>query len=223
MLTDALKALGEIVTRPFWPVLFRSVGTTALLFVIVFLALQWAVTALVPFLSGWIEVLVQVILGGLLVVAFWFVAAPVTALVAGLFVDDIADVVEKADYPSEPAGRAPTIIEGLSQTARFTGVVLVANIIALFLLLVPGVNLVAFLLVNAFLLGREYFELCALRHLSREDMRLLRSRNTGKLFLAGLIIAGFLAIPIVNFLTPVFATTFMMHVYKRLADEEVAG
>ena len=42
---------------------------------------------------------------------------------------------------------------------------LLVNIVALFLLLIPGVNLIAFYLGNGYLLGREYFELAAMRHL----------------------------------------------------------
>lgn len=219
MLSDAVKALGEILTRPFWPVLVKSVGATALLFIVMFLALEWVLGAFVPFATGWVELLVQMLLGATLLIAFWFVAAPLTALVAGILVDDIAETVERVDYPGDVPGRAPGVVEGLVQAIRFGGVVLLANIVALMLLLVPGINLIAFLLANAFLLGREYFELCALRHLSRQDMALLRARHAGKLFVAGLIIAGFLVIPVVNFLTPLFATTFMMHVYKRLETD----
>ena len=31
---------------------------------------------------------------------------PVTAVIAGLFLDDVAEVVEKEDYPQDPPGRA---------------------------------------------------------------------------------------------------------------------
>src|SRR5262249_39648939 len=96
-------------------------------------------------------------------------------------------------------------------------VVLVVNVIALFLLLVPGVNLIAFYAGNGYLLGREYFEMVAMRHLSPEEARRLRKSNLATVFLGGLIIAGLASVPIANLLTPLFATAFMVHVYKSLS------
>jgi CysZ protein len=100
---------------------------------------------------------------------------------------------------------------------KFFLVVLVVNLVALFLLLVPGVNLIAFYAGNGYLLGREYFEMVAMRHLSLEEARRLRKANLATVFLAGLIIAGLASVPIANLLTPLFATAFMVHVYKSLA------
>ena len=40
-------------------------------------------------------------------------------------------------------------------------------------------------------------------------------------FLAGLVVAGFVAIPIVNLATPLFATAFMVHIVKRMREDAV--
>ena len=37
------------------------------------------------------------------------------------------------------------------------------------------------------------------------------------MFLCGLIIAGIASVPILNLITPLFATAFMVHMYKDLA------
>ncbi|MNT67140.1 CysZ-like protein [compost metagenome] len=100
---------------------------------------------------------------------------------------------------------------------KFFGIVLVGNIIALMLLLVPGVNIVAFFLVNGYLLGREFFEFAAIRFRSPDEARLFRSRHAGTVFAGGLVIAGFLAIPFVNLLTPLFAASLMVHLHKKLS------
>jgi CysZ protein len=44
----------------------------------------------------------------------------------------------------------------------------------------------------------------------------LRARHSTRIFLAGLLIAAFLAIPIVNLFGPLFATAFMVHLAKRI-------
>jgi uncharacterized protein involved in cysteine biosynthesis len=46
---------------------------------------------------------------------------------------------------------------------------------------------------------------------------MLRRRHGGTVFVAGLFIAGFVAIPIVNLATPLFGTAFMVHMHKRLS------
>ena len=92
--------------------------------------------------------------------------------------------------------------------------------VVLFLLLVPGVNIAAFFLVNGYLLGREYFEFAAMRFREEAEAKALRRRNFGTVFLAGLVIAAFLAVPILNLLTPLFAAALMVHIYKSVAARE---
>jgi CysZ protein len=100
---------------------------------------------------------------------------------------------------------------------KFFAVVILANLVALLLLLVPGVNIAAFFLVNGYLLGREFFEFAALRFRSEEDARALRRRHAGTVFMAGLVIAAFLAVPLLNLLTPLFAAAMMVHLHKALS------
>jgi len=49
------------------------------------------------------------------------------------------------------------------------------------------------------------------------EAKALRKRNAIVVFLAGLVIAVFVSIPIVNLATPIFAMAFMVHVHKTLA------
>jgi CysZ protein len=45
----------------------------------------------------------------------------------------------------------------------------------------------------------------------------LRKANRGTVFVGGIVIAGLASVPILNLLTPLFATAFMVHLYKGLA------
>ncbi|MCP4383052.1 MAG: sulfate transporter family protein, partial [Hyphomicrobiales bacterium] len=146
-----------------------------------------------------------------------FLVAPVTALVAGLFTDEIAAVVERTHYPDDRQGSDLPITEAVADALLFAGVVILVNLVALALLLVPGVNLIAFLAGNGYLLGREYFEAAARRFRSREKARQLRRDNAGSVFIGGLIIALFLSVPLLNLLTPLFAMAMMTHAHKRLS------
>ena len=106
---------------------------------------------------------------------------------------------------------------------KFFGIVVLGNVIALLLLLVPGVNLIAFFVVNAYLLSREFFQFAAMRFRSEAEARALRRRHSGTIFLAGFVIAAFLAVPILNLLTPLFGAAMMMHLYKAIAAREPAA
>jgi uncharacterized protein involved in cysteine biosynthesis len=45
----------------------------------------------------------------------------------------------------------------------------------------------------------------------------MRKANRGTVFFAGLLIAAFVSIPIVNLATPLFGMAFMVHMHKRLS------
>ena len=47
----------------------------------------------------------------------------------------------------------------------------------------------------------------------------MRKANAAYVFLAGMVIAVFVSIPVVNLATPVFAMAFMVHVHKRISDK----
>jgi CysZ protein len=104
---------------------------------------------------------------------------------------------------------------------KFFGVVILGNMVALMLLLVPGINIAAFFLVNGYLLGREFFEFAAMRFRTEAEAKALRSAYGGTVFLAGLVIAGFLAIPLLNLLTPLFAAAMMVHLHKAITARDL--
>ena len=146
-----------------------------------------------------------------------FLMPAITSLVASVFVDDVADVVEREHYPAErpgaalPIGRA--MIEG-SKTALLT---ILVYLIALPFVFIAGAGFIAFFIATAWLLGREYFELAAMRFRSPEEAKLMRKQNAATVFTAGLFIAAFVSIPIVNLATPLFGMAFMVHMHKRLS------
>lgn len=188
----------------------------------IYLALPW-LDALIPATSGWdgwIAFVVGLFASVGIALALALLLAPVTALIAGFFLDDVAEVVEKRDYPDEPPGRALPLGEAVTGTIKFLGVIIAGNIVALFLLLVPGVNLIAFFLVNGYLLGREFFEFAAMRYRPPAEARLFRAKHSGAVYLGGLVLAAFLAVPILNLLTPLFAAGMMVHLHKRLSRRD---
>src|SRR5947209_7866819 len=217
MLDDALAAFRQIFTPPFRTVLIKTLGLTLLLLALVWLGLDRLVLHFVTAQTPWVATLLSIVTGIGLFIGLAFLLAPTSSLVAGFFLDELAEIVEREIYPPEGIGRALPAGYAVWLAIRFALLSALVNLLALMLLLVPGVNAIAFFVANAYLLSREFFELAALRYRPLEEVRLLRRHYQLRLFIAGLLIAAFLAVPILNLLTPLFGTAFMVRLHKRMA------
>jgi CysZ protein len=56
-----------------------------------------------------------------------------------------------------------------------------------------------------------------MRFRSPGEAKALRRAERGTVFLAGILIAIFVSIPILNLATPLFAMALMVHIHKRLS------
>ena len=155
-----------------------------------------------------------------LIASLILLAAPTASLVAGFYLDDIADAVEREIDPLGPRGRPLPLSASLYVGLRFAAVSLLVNLAVLALTLFTGVGFAAFFVLNGYLLGREYFELAAMRHLPFPQAVELRRQRSFDVFVAGMIVAGLVAVPLLNLFTPLFATAFMTRMMKRLAWTE---
>jgi len=216
MLAAAGQAFEELFTPPFRAVMVKCVGFTLALLAGLIVAVEWGFTHFVAW-PGWIETAIQWLGGLALLAASIFLIPPVTSLIAGLYLDDIAGQVERSAFPTDPPGRELPTAKSIWLAVKFFVVVLGVNLVALFLLLIPGVNLIAFYVGNGYLLGREYFELAAMRHVSAAEAKRLRKANRLTVLSCGLLIAVLASVPILNLVTPLFATGFMVRMYKRIA------
>jgi uncharacterized protein involved in cysteine biosynthesis len=54
------------------------------------------------------------------------------------------------------------------------------------------------------------------------EAKALRRAHQGTVFIAGLLIALFVSVPILNFATPLFGMAFMVHMHKLIARREPA-
>jgi uncharacterized protein involved in cysteine biosynthesis len=218
MIASAAQALGQMFDRSFGGVLLLGIGCTFALFVVLLLILQWAVGYLPE--SGWsvIDGTLRVVAGGLLLVVFVFLGAPVAQLFATIFLDRVADAVEQRHYGSSAQGTGAGIGGGLAAGLVFTGVSLALNLLALPLhFALPLVGTIVVLMINGYLTGRTYFELAALRHMKAHEARRLRREHRVRLFLGGALISALAMIPFVNFVVPVFGAAMMTHEFQKLA------
>ena len=131
--------------------------------------------------------------------------------------EEIAEAVEDKHYPHLPPARRQSWGEIAINAGEFFLTLVGANILALivYLLLLP-VAWIPFLVVNGYLLGREYFELVAMRRMPREDVKRLRQKYLGRIWIAGIVMAAPLSIPFLNLLVPVIGVAAFTHTFHRL-------
>jgi CysZ protein len=217
MLTALCRAIYALSTPPLRRIVLLSLTLAILTF-----ALLWLVVAGVLYNTAFFEWrplnwLVD-LMGGLAVLGLsWLFFPAVVTLIMGFFLEPIAAAVEALDYPGCGPPRRQPIGETLGAMLRLTALTLLLNLVALpAYLLLPGINLFLFLALNGYLLGREYFEVVALRRLDADATRAARHRFGLRVFLGGVVIAALFALPLVNLVAPVIATAFMLHVFEAL-------
>lgn len=221
MFASMRKAGGLIFQPAFSSVVIKSVVLTLVLFVILFVGLQFALDYVPQLGWEWLNTAIDWIASLLFVVVLFFLGAPVAAVFASLFLDDIAEAVEKNSYPADPPASGVGFWVGLMAGLRLGGWVLLLNLLLLpVTLFVPFFGPLITLLVNGWLLGREFFELSALRHLSTTAAKQMRNRHRFAILLGGIVIAFFTMIPGVNLVAPLFGAAFMAHEFKRFHHEE---
>ena len=221
--------LGQIADPAFRAVLIKSILFTLVLFSGLTMLFYWAVPEVKVFESDWLQWLNSVLEvgGGLAFFALLVLTFSATAtLIGGIFLDDIAEAVEKRHYAGDPPGRSADLSKTFAVSMRFIGITMLLNILALpiylIALLFPVLFAGIFYALNGYLLSREYFELVSLRHQDAKAARQLRKANQIKVFLAGVMIAFFIAVPIVNLVVPILATAFMLHIFKSLQTAQTA-
>ncbi len=223
MFDAALAALREIFSPPFRTVLLKSLGMTFVLLALAWAGLDRLALSYALVSHPWLQMALAYATGVGLFILLAFFIGPISVIVAGLFLDDLADEVEADLYPNGPRGRAIPATQAIIMSLRFAIVSLGVNFVALLLLLVPGLNAAAFLFANAYLLGREYFLFAATRFLPLAEAQDMRRRYAFPLFLAGLFIAAFVAVPGLNVLTPLFGVAFMARIFRRWRGVDAAS
>ena len=160
MIKAAFLALGDVMSADFRAVLYKAVGMTIGLFIAVLIAVEVLISMLTLLPWPWAEAMLAIGTGVALFIVFFFLMAPVMAIFAGFFLDEIAGRIERAHYPQDvpgkPLGAAPAIVTAL----QFAAVVLVVNI-AVLPMVFFGVGALALIAANAYLLSREFFEIAA--------------------------------------------------------------
>ncbi|WP_336974632.1 EI24 domain-containing protein [Sphingobium aromaticiconvertens] len=219
ILAALFRSLPQIFHPAARAVLGRTLLVTLLVFAILGAALWWGIDALLDW-RGWDGGLAEGAASGLVtLVAAWFLFRAIAMAVMGLFADAIIEAVEKESYPqaairARPVGFTRSLCFALASLTRTLGL----NLLALplyIVLLVTGVGtLVLFLVLNAWLLGRDMADMVEPRHPDLPPIA-----RAGR-WLMGLVSALLFLLPVVNLLAPIWSAAMavhMLHNRKRIA------
>ena len=234
MIDAAVKALAQLFTPALRTVLVKAVGLALILIVIIGIVLQRFLSALAQQGATWAEqtsgvaphaawsalAWVLSIMASLgIVTGALFLMPTITAFVGSFFVDETAEAVEREYYPAEPAGRALPFFRALLEGLKIAILTLIVYFCALPFIFFAGLGVIILFVANSYLLGREYFELAAMRFRPPYEAKAMRKANAAYVFLCGMMIAVFVSIPVVNLATPIFAMAFMVHIHKRMSGK----
>lgn len=222
ILGSFFKALGQIGDPRFRRVLFLGIGLTLALLIAAYagflILINWLVgpEATLPILGEvtWLNDLLSFSSFFFMILLSMFLMVPVASAITSMFLDEVAQAVEDRHYPHlRPAQKVP-FGDAVRDSVNFLGVLIGANILALILYaLFPVLSPFIFWALNGFLLGREYFTLAAMRRLGRPGARELRSKHSGKIWIAGTLMAIPLSVPLINLVIPILGAATFTHIF----------
>ena len=214
------KSFAQLSDPRFQRVMWRALFWSVLLFAFLVAAAWSGIAQITFFEEGWLDDIVKLLSGAGSVILAFILFPGLISTVIGMFLDEVAEAVEARHYNDLPGARPTKIGEQIASGVRLLAWTLVLNIAALpVYLFVPGINLFVYYGLNGYLLGREYFELVALRRMDLVAARRLRRRHRVYVTMAGAAIVAILSIPVVGWFMAVVATAFMVHVVEALRGD----
>jgi CysZ protein len=223
--SDFAKALGQIGDPRFRRVLWLGLALTVILLFSVYALFAGFVSWIVPDTTTlpvigeitWVDDFLSFASVLLMMGLSVFLMVPVASAFTGIFLDDVAQAVEDRHYPGLPQAQSVPFTDALIDSLNFLGLLLGANIAALFLYIffVPFAPFI-FWGLNGFLLGREYFQLVAMRRIGRPAAKAAFRRYLPQVWIAGMLMAVPLSIPLINLIIPILGAATFTHLFHRL-------
>ena len=225
ILSDFLKSVAQFDDPKFRRVLWRGMGLTIVLLIAACLLVNFGINQLLSSAwaanligdQSWLGALINI--GGVLftiALSIWLMV-PVTSAIIALFLDEVAQAVEARHYPHLPKQTATKLQDQILVGIRFLGILLLANIGALILsMILPLLAPFVFWATNGYLLGREYFQMAAMRRMPRAQAQELYQRHQGSIWTAGILMAIPMSIPLVGLFIPILGAATFTHQFERL-------
>ena len=218
MIKAFFSAVGQLPDPLFRSVILKTFLWSVAMSVGLFFAASWGIGFIQATGIGWLDGTFQFLGGAAAFVIAILLFPGLAAIVVGFYLEAIARAVEARHYPNLPEPRNQPVREIVTAAVRIGALSVVLNLVFLpvyvALSFLPPLNFFVFYALNGYLLGREYFELAALRRMDDPSARRMRRDHGIRVFVAGVVITFLLSIPFVNWFMPVVAAAFIVHVFE---------
>lgn len=215
MLQALALALAQLPSRELRRPLLLTMLWTLVAFALSWGGALWAIGRLGA-AHGWLAALEYGLGLVLLVGLTWLLFVAVENAILLSYGDQVIAAVERRHYPGLPPAGTVGFRDGLASGLRLAAISVVGNLLALPLyLLIPVANLVFFLALNGYLLGRAYFDAVALRRMDDRAARALWRECRWGCTALGAGAAALAAIPLVNLVVPMIGLAASVHLVER--------
>ena len=220
-------AVAQLSDRRILLLLSKVVVISLLLFVLLGIGVYFGLVWLFAWLGwndgGFAAAAAAAIIGLLSAILLFRIIA---VAVLNIFSDEVVDAVERRHYPyraamARPPGYVVGLRMGLSSAGRALGYNLLALPVYLLLMFTAGIGTaLAFMVVNALLLGRDLQDMVAARHspdppVIDDEWRLDPARRFG----AGLVTTLLFSVPFANLLAPIIGAAMATHMVHQQREE----
>lgn len=194
---------------------------SAVFYVSIFAGVTWLTSHFIVIENRWLSALLNVSAGIITGIGGWFMLPSFTVFISGLFQEKAVEMIEKSSYPEAGVVRTQKFMPALWHSFLFTIMALSLNILILPLHF-TGIGFIASIVLNSYLLGREFFEAVAFCHLERNEAKKLRKKSRITVYSGGFFITLMTLVPILNLFMPLIAVIWMVHVFHDLRMKRAA-
>jgi CysZ protein len=160
------------------------------------------------------------VVGVLTGIGGWFMLPALTVLISSLFQETAIQRVERVYYPDVVHREVLKFWPEFRHDLKFTGWAMCLNILLLPLYMF-GIGFAASILLNSYLLGREFFESAAGYYLGKTNAMVLGTQHKKAMYGGGFVITVMAIVPFLNLFVPILAIVWMVHVYHHIQIQEL--
>ena len=160
--------------------------------------------------EGWFRGIIQFMGGFVVLILSYFLFAGIHGAFVGIFIDDILDTIHQRHFPDVPWNNPPSFLTSCCFSARILLLTILLNVLASPILLIgwfiPPLGLSLQVILNGYLLGKEYGQLVEFRFPKEHSLR-----PAPKYFYNGNIAAIIWIIPVINLIAPILLAGSVLH------------
>ncbi|MCI5049439.1 MAG: EI24 domain-containing protein [Rickettsiales bacterium] len=213
LITPAIDALKSLCHWHIFKVFIGSIVLNSIVLALLFFGVYWLIEDINLFGTwDWVADIGFTFFAGAFVIFIFPILLPI---IISFFDTAIAESIERDEYPGIPTPEPP-FWPTIMQDVRFTIKAVFLNALCLPIYLIPGINLMVYYLLNGYLLGTEFFNVVAGRHVHPDEADRMRKERRTSILFCGFSIAVGATIPFINLITPIWGVALMVHLFHSL-------